>query len=171
MATLRDVVRTEIKTPVDIETAVRLCGPGNFKGILYDDLSSWTEARLARYDGVMILFTKHGGGGGAVGHFCCLYKLGGVWQLFDPLAVGLDQILHIMHSEPHLTRILAGHKVEQNHRRFQKFADNVQDCALHCATRLKMRRMSHTAYSQWLKYKRLSGDELVSLLHAMSYHL
>lgn len=79
MTTLRETVQTEIKTPVDIKEAVRLCGRGNWKGILYDNLKNWTLAKMSRFDGVMILFTKHGEGGGAVGHFCCLFKLGGVW--------------------------------------------------------------------------------------------
>ncbi len=57
---LVDTIRTEIKTAIDLDTAVRLCGPGNFVGVMYDDLAHWTEARLAKYDGVMILFTKHG---------------------------------------------------------------------------------------------------------------
>ena len=170
MATLRETVKTEIKTPIELDEALRLCGPGNFKGILYDDLASWTEARLARYDGVLILFTKHGERGDPVGHFCCLFKLGGVWQFYDPLAVGYDKILHLTHSEAHLSRILQGKKVEENHTRFQKFADNVQDCALHCATRLR-KRVSHAEYGKWLKYKRLSPDELVSLMHAMTYHI
>ncbi len=73
MSTLREAVKTEMGTPLDLDEAVRLCGPGNFKGILYDDLANWTEARLARYDGIMILFTKHGEKGDAVGHFCCLF--------------------------------------------------------------------------------------------------
>ena len=168
---LADTVRTEIKTPIDIETTVRLCGKGNFIGVLYDDLARWTEARLARYDGVIILFTKHGERGDSTGHFCCVFKLAGVWNFFDPLAVGYDKILHIMHSERHLSRILQGQKVLENHHRFQKFQDNVQDCALHCATRLRMRKKSHSEYSAWLKYKRLSPDELVSLMHAMTYHV
>ena len=168
---LADAIRTEIKTPIDIDEAVRLCGPGNFVGVMYDDLARWTEARLAKYDGVMILFTKHGSSGDGVGHFCSCWKEGGVWNLFDPLAVGYDKILHIMHSERHLSRILQGQKVVENHHRFQKFADNVQDCALHCCTRLRLRKKSHSEYSAFLKYKRLSADELVSLMHALTYHL
>ena len=76
-----------------------------------------------------------------------------------------------MHSERHLSRILQGQKVEENHHRFQKYADNVQDCALHCSTRLRLRKMSHSAYAAFLKYKRLSADELVSLMHALTYHI
>jgi len=92
---------------------------------MYDDLARWSESRLARYDGAMILFTKHGGRGQSVGHFCCCWKSGGVWYFFDPLAVGYDKLLHIMHSEQHLSRIWSGKKVEENRVRFQKFSDNV----------------------------------------------
>ena len=114
MSTLMETVKTELKTPVEIDVAVRLCGRGKFAGVLYDDLARWSEARLAKYDGVMVLFTKHGEHGDDVGHFCCLWKRAGVWQFFDPLAVGYDKLLHIMHSEKHLSRILAGKRVEEN---------------------------------------------------------
>ena len=125
MSTLKQTVETEIKTAIDIQSAVKLCGKGNFTGVLYDDLARWSETRLAKYDGVMILFTKHGTNGGSVGHFCCAWKASGVWYFYDPLAVGYDKLLHIMHSERHLSRIWSGMTVKENRVRFQKFADNV----------------------------------------------
>jgi hypothetical protein len=171
MSTLQDQVRTEIKTAITGEEAVRLCGKGNFKGLLYDDLSGWTEARLAKFDGVVVLFTMHGPRAEGVGHFCALWKRDGVWHFHDPLGYGFDRVLHITHSEPHLTRILKGHKVDQNSTRFQRVAENVQDCALHTVTRLRKRELSHAEYGRWLKYRRLSPDEIVALLHATEYHL
>lgn len=40
---LLEEIRKEISTPISIEEAVKLCGPGNWKGILYDELEGWTE--------------------------------------------------------------------------------------------------------------------------------
>ena len=57
---LLEEIRKEISTPISIEEAVKFCGPGNWKGILYDDLEGWTEKQLAKYDGIIVLFTMHG---------------------------------------------------------------------------------------------------------------
>jgi hypothetical protein len=166
---LLEEVRREIRTPITIEEAVRLCGPGKWKGILYDDLKGWSERQLAQFDGIIVLFTMHGRKASGVGHFCALWKRGGVWHFHDSLAYGFDQVLHITHSTPHLTRILKGKKVDQNRTRFQKVAESVQDCAYHTAMRLRKRELSHEAYGRWLKYKRLSYDELVTLLLHMTF--
>jgi hypothetical protein len=111
MSTLQEQVRREISTPITLEKAVELCGKGNFKGIMYDDLSNWTEKRLSKFDGILILFTMHGPQDEGIGHFCGLWERGGVWNLHDSLAYGLDEVLHRTHSEPHLTRILAGKQI------------------------------------------------------------
>ena len=139
----------------------------NLRSIDYDDIKGKTLKQLLpdAECGVVILFTDHSKGAGAVGHFCLLYKAPKVGIVFfDPLGLGLRNVTSVTHSRKHLQKLLERHDFHNNKIKYQRIGGDVNSCGRWVATRYNCAHFSPKEFSMLFHHRGIPGDDLVVLM-------
>lgn len=164
---LRELIDIERGKALDTKDVLAMSYRKNLRYLYYDDIGNKTLKDLlpSKDSGLLILFVDHRNPKKEVGHFVLLFRnqRSGL-HFFDPLGLGLRNLLQITHSRTKLQQLLKGHKFHNNKIAYQSKENEVQTCGRHVITRWNAASLKAKEYEDLLHHPGLDPDEIVILM-------
>jgi hypothetical protein len=164
---LRKLIELERQKPLDKDDVLAMAFRKGLKYLYYDDIGKRSLKQLlpGKSSGLLILFTDHRHPKKKIGHFVLLFRnpRSGL-TFFDPLGLGLRNLLHVTHSRAKLQELLKGHDFENNKIAYQSKASEVQTCGRHVICRWNAASLTAKEYEDLMHHPGLDPDEIVILM-------
>lgn len=181
MDTIESFVATIEHTPLSTDQLTELSKKVNYRGYvpkvkveLYDNLAKITNINDLfenKYDSVILLYQLHNGDT-PIGHFIAIIKHDHeTYSYYDSYALGVEELLHRIHEEGFIKRLIMGHTIDINTHQHQQFLNSSNTCGLHALVRCLFPKLNNEGFHLFFKPymdKHVDLDIIVSLIFAFT---